>query len=174
MPRVCNGRASVYQDNVCLGKCFMQIYGDKLLPWWRHQMGTFCELLAICARNSPVTGEFPAQRPVTQSFNNFCAWIAVEWTIVRLVIWDAIAPIMTSLWCRKGWFLKTACIIGPSDLRISNYRHLGILYASGLLVIIGSYHDDIMDTASASMALCAGNPLHFQNSEAKLEWFCCC
>ena len=28
-------------------------------------------LLAICARNSLVTGEFPAQRPVTRSFNVF-------------------------------------------------------------------------------------------------------
>ena len=27
--------------------------------------------MAICARNSPVTGEFPAQRPVTQSFDAF-------------------------------------------------------------------------------------------------------
>ena len=28
-------------------------------PWWRHQMETFSALLAICAENSPVTGEFP-------------------------------------------------------------------------------------------------------------------
>ena len=28
-------------------------------PWWRHQMETFSELLAICAGNSPVPGEFP-------------------------------------------------------------------------------------------------------------------
>ena len=40
-------------------------------PWWRHQMETFSALLAICAGNSPVTGEFPAQRPVMQSFDVF-------------------------------------------------------------------------------------------------------
>ena len=34
-------------------------------------METFSALLANCARNSPVTGEFPAQRPVTQSFDVF-------------------------------------------------------------------------------------------------------
>ena len=40
--------------------------------WWRHQMETFSALLAICAGNSPVvTGEFLAQRPVTQSFDVF-------------------------------------------------------------------------------------------------------
>ena len=32
-------------------------------------METFSALLALCAGNSPVTGEFPSQRPVTQSLN---------------------------------------------------------------------------------------------------------
>ena len=40
-------------------------------PWWRHQMEIFSELLAFCAGNSPITGEFPSQRPVTQSFDVF-------------------------------------------------------------------------------------------------------
>ena len=35
--------------------------------WWRHQIETFSALLANCAGNLPVTGEFPAQRPVTRS-----------------------------------------------------------------------------------------------------------
>ena len=30
--------------------------------WWRNQMETFSALLAICAGNSPVIGEFPAQK----------------------------------------------------------------------------------------------------------------
>ena len=38
-------------------------------------MEAFSALLAICAGNSPVPGEFPAQRPVTQSFNVFYVWI---------------------------------------------------------------------------------------------------
>ena len=41
------------------------------IPWWRHQMEAFSALLAICAGNSPVPGEFPAQRPVTRSFDVF-------------------------------------------------------------------------------------------------------
>ena len=36
------------------------------ISWWRHQMGTLSALRAICAGKSPVTGEFPAQRPVTR------------------------------------------------------------------------------------------------------------
>ena len=39
------------------------------VSWWRHQMETFSALLAICAENSPVPGEFPTQRPVTRSFD---------------------------------------------------------------------------------------------------------
>ena len=45
-------------------------------------METFSALLVICAGNSPVTSEW-----------------TVEQKIVRLVIWDAIALIMTSLYC---------------------------------------------------------------------------
>ena len=32
-------------------------------------METFSALLALCVGNSPVTGEFPSQKPVTQSFD---------------------------------------------------------------------------------------------------------
>ena len=40
-------------------------------------MEAFSALLDLCARNTPVTGEFPSQRPVTRSFDFFliCAWI---------------------------------------------------------------------------------------------------
>ena len=31
----------------------------SLWTWWRHQMDAFSALLAFCAGNSPVTGEFP-------------------------------------------------------------------------------------------------------------------
>ena len=62
--------------------------------WWRHQMKTFSALLTICAGNSPVPGEFPIQRPVTRSFDVFFDLRLNK--RLRLVIWDTIAPIMTS------------------------------------------------------------------------------
>ena len=71
------------------------IWASDSTIWWRHQMETFSALLAFCVGNSPVTGEFPTQRPVTRSFDAFFD-LTVEWTIVRLVIWDAITLIMTS------------------------------------------------------------------------------
>ena len=48
-----------------------ELYVDPDLSWSRHQMETFSALLAICAGNSPVPVEFPAQRPVTRSFYVF-------------------------------------------------------------------------------------------------------
>ena len=45
--------------------------GVVAITWWRHQMETFSALLVFCAGNSPVTGEFLAQRPVTRSFDIF-------------------------------------------------------------------------------------------------------
>ena len=66
----------------------LQYYGLVPLPldvydngrhnsWWRHQMETFSPLLALCVGNAPVPGEFPAQRPVTRSFDGFL-W-SVPW-----------------------------------------------------------------------------------------------
>ena len=44
-----------------------------MMTWclFPHQMVTFSASLALCAGNSPVTGEFPAQRPLTRSFYVF-------------------------------------------------------------------------------------------------------
>ena len=39
--------------------------------WWRHQMEFFFALLASCAGNSPVTGEFTSQKPMSGSFDVF-------------------------------------------------------------------------------------------------------
>ena len=58
-------------------------------PWWRHQMETFSASLALCAGNSPFTGEFPSQRPVTQSFDVFfdlrlTKWLCKQWRFKTL------------------------------------------------------------------------------------------
>ena len=62
----------VINDIYCEIKCTSTadtVYRN--ISWWCHQMETFHALLAICAGNSPFTGEFPAQRPVTRSFDVF-------------------------------------------------------------------------------------------------------
>ena len=50
-------------------------------------METFSVLLAFCGGNSPLTGEFPAQKLVTRSFDVFFD--------LRPNKREAIAPIMT-------------------------------------------------------------------------------
>ena len=51
--------------------CLLACWQRKPLKTWRHQKEAFSALLAICVGNSPVTDEFPAQRPVTRSFDAF-------------------------------------------------------------------------------------------------------
>ena len=61
-------------DGTCDGKHFLENNNYPfcyIITWWRHQMETFSALLTVCAGNSPVPGEFPAQRPVTRSFDVF-------------------------------------------------------------------------------------------------------
>ena len=47
------------------------LYPYFLFSRWRHEMEICSALLVLCAGNSPVTSEFPSQRPVTRSFDVF-------------------------------------------------------------------------------------------------------
>ena len=50
--------------------CFQSVLiGTQL--WWHHQMETFSALLALCVGNSPLTSEFPSQRPMMWNFDVF-------------------------------------------------------------------------------------------------------
>ena len=65
-------------------------------------METFSALLALCAGNSPVTGEKKIPLTKASDAELWCfLWSApeqtAEQTLETLVIWDAIALIMTSL-----------------------------------------------------------------------------
>ena len=60
-------RASLYRQ-LFIWKVPMRFHP---YAWWRHQMETFSGLLDLCSGNSPVSGEFPSQRPVMRSFDAF-------------------------------------------------------------------------------------------------------
>ena len=86
------------------------IYNNSLsaLSWWRHQVETFFALLALCARNSPVTGEFPAQRPVTRGFDVFFDLCLKK----RLSIqsWgSSFETLSRPLWRHSNVYILTAC-----------------------------------------------------------------
>ena len=59
------------RDDFHLVAFYMISLSCEPYTWWRHKMETFSALLAFCAGNSLVTGEFSAQRPVTSSFDIF-------------------------------------------------------------------------------------------------------
>ena len=65
-------RGYILQFNIkqCTTTEHIILYNAKL-SWWRQQVETFSALLDLCAGNSPVTGEFPAQKPVTRNFDVF-------------------------------------------------------------------------------------------------------
>ena len=65
--------------------------------WWRHQMETFSTLLAPCAGNSLVTGEFPSQKPVTWSFDVFFDLCLNKWLSKQSWSWWFEMP-SHSLW----------------------------------------------------------------------------
>ena len=62
-----------------MGKCVQYVPWRTTMPplyfknlqWWGHEMEKFSALLPVYAGNSPVTGEFPAQRPMTRIFDIF-------------------------------------------------------------------------------------------------------
>ena len=66
---------------------------------WRHQMETFFVLLALCEGNTPVTGGFPSQRPVTRGFIFIFFNLNKQLNKQSRRRWflDTIAPTMTSL-----------------------------------------------------------------------------
>ena len=84
-------------------------YCLSLSTWWRHQMETFSALLALCAGNLPVSGEFPAQRPVTRSFDVFFDLLLIK----RL-----------SKHSRGSWFQTLSCPL---------WRHCNVLSIVRLL-----------------------------------------
>ena len=88
-------------------KTWRQLSGhDHLLcrfTLWRHQMETFSALLALCAGNSPVTGEFPTQRPVTRSFDALFDLRLISWLSKQSWGWWFETP------SRSFWRHSTGC-----------------------------------------------------------------
>ena len=68
---VCCWQDSIKQDAAISWQYVSSSANNWHVMWWHHQIETFSALLALCAGISPVTGEFPSQRPVTWNFGVF-------------------------------------------------------------------------------------------------------
>ena len=124
----------------------------KLIAWWRHQMETFSALLALCAGNSPVPGEFPSQRPVTRSFDIFfdlrpnkrlskqCGWWfeTPSWSLWRQCNWSyrAHGSIPLIHWGRVTHIYGGNLTFNGSDNGLSPGRHQAIICINAGLVLI--------------------------------------
>ena len=108
--------------------------------WWRRQMETFSALLPLCAGNSPVTGEFPSQMPVTRTFDLFFdlrlnnGWVdnreAGDWRRHRAhydvtVMWN---NVHISLGGPLNGFLDPPWSLGTPDLVLRAYQTCGTLH----------------------------------------------
>ena len=88
-----------------------RVRSPRIATWWRHKMETFSSLMAysagnspVTAVNSPVTGEFPSQRPVTRSFDIFFDQRRNERLSKQSMRWWFDKP-LRSLWhlCNEHW-----------------------------------------------------------------------
>ena len=107
---------------------YLTVLGNQLVQcsWWRHQMDTSSALLALYAGNSPVTGEFPSQRPVTRSFD-----VSLD---LRLYKW-----LIKQSW---GWWFETpSCPL---------WRHWNVVIKSDQVSLHSSDHlcppDDVKNS----------------------------
>ena len=85
---------------------------EPCASWWRHQMEAFSALLAFCAGNSPVPGEFPSQRPVTRSFDVFFDMCLNKQVSKQSWGWWSETP-PSSLWRQCNVF-QSLLIISPA------------------------------------------------------------
>ena len=95
---------------------------NEFSSWWRHQMETFSVLLDICAGNSPVPSEFPAQRPVTRSFDVFFdlrpnKWLSKQWwgrwfKTPSSPLWRHCNECQISIIMRRHWLPCIICFEG--------------------------------------------------------------
>ena len=100
--------------------------------WWRHQMEAFSALLAICAGNSPVPGEFPTQRPVARSFDVYFDLHPNKWLSKQSWGWW-FETLSCSLWRHRNccYDLETIAfvhilqgyLISNNTLRLRRNRH---------------------------------------------------
>ena len=108
-------------------------------------METFSVLLAICVGNSAVTRVFPAQRPVTSSFDVFFDLHLNERLSKESWGWWFETP------SRPLWHHSNALLVIKAHFSKSSWRHQ-------------------MEPFSALLVLCAGNSPIPVNSPHKSQW----
>ena len=137
--------------------------------WWRHQMETFSALLAICAGNSPVTGEFPAQRPVSRSFGvcfdlRLNKRLSKQWwgwwfeTPLRPLWHHCNVVVFVSVGVGMGMRMEMTVVVMSIMLLFLYHYHLSV-YA--MLSNLNGFTEHIHSTACLSYTKYHGNALSY-------------
>ena len=101
-------------------------------------MKTFSTSLAFCAGNSPVTGEFPTQRPVTRSFDVF--------------LYQRVNQHLSKQW-RDWWFETPSCSLWRHcnvKRWITSYPVRRLLACRRMSAMASQYNSSVIMSAMAS------------------------
>ena len=127
-------------------------------------METFSALLAICAGNSPVPGEFPAQRPVTRSFDVFFDLRLNKRLSKQSRGWWFETP-SRSLWCQRNGLL---CDGSWNYLYLSGLLWANVLHESTWRISAARFRVYIFRPLCTLTALLPNRPRHFATMKNNL------
>ena len=164
---------SLYPWCIWGNKIFVFVFLESVWSHWtiqkkakfQHFMmkspnGTFSALLALCAGYSPVTGEFPSQRPVTRSFGTFfdlnlikrlskqswgCWFATPSCPLWRSCTFFSFRCVVRWCWLCVGWWLGwlgSRLIVTTSKMCVKTKTAWHTLARHS--VTICKYHDDVM------------------------------
>ena len=124
-------------DSIIIMILFTNVFENKVWywhsqfphSWWRYQMEMFSASLALYAENSPITREFPTQRPVTRSFDVFFDLRLNKRLSIQSWGWWLEIP-SRSLWCH----CNGNCRFFQTQISTSNWHTftwMNDMYVSG-------------------------------------------
>ena len=186
---VCNNVIS-WLKNQCIRYHWLE-HAWLDIAWWCRQMKTFSALLAFCAGNQPVPGEFPAQRPVTRTlmFSLICAringWVnnreagdlrchhahydvpGMDYCALKLPLKKLKNFLILSHWGRVThiWVSKLTTIDSDNDLSPGHYLNQCWNFVNPLGTNFSENLIEIYTFSSKKMA-------HFKMSSGKWRPFC--
>ena len=143
------------------------IHPERLSSWWRHQMETFSALLAMCARKSPMTGEFPVQRPVTRSFDVFFDRRLNKWLSKQLWGWWFEMP------SRSLWRHSNDQTLIPRYWNCRNYPSPGMFTMHWFGQFEAIYHFAWWTHEAGILSALLDFPLHRVCNAEFLAFLCC-
>ena len=145
------------------------------VSWWRHQMETFSALLAICAGNSPVPGEFPAQRPVRRSFGVFFDLRLNKRLSKQSWGWWFETP-SRSLWrhcngmCNCVYYPNSKLNFVHVNFTKFHHAHMEVISRNYIIIVLMKFHFAIIQTWMNWSLQISASAISWHVQEYEYEW----